>query len=455
VIAARRLSFRPPVRGIAIGLALLLTGVCVEPASAQRNVRGQTEDAPGADLNVFRSRGVILTTDLTEEQAEPLLEELDTMLTLVGQYFRKPLRKPIPLVVWKDPAKWDGVPLPPEAMGKMRTGGGITLSTVWTSTNRLTGQERRTDSDSTAYAEAGRGVPLHEAVHAYCNLTFGGTGPVWFSEGLAELGGYFRKGDVSVRVEPYVLKHLQTADRQSLSQILDPTATTGDSWQNYSWRWALAHLLAYNPNYRDRYRPLGVSLMSDGPLTFASVYGPMQEEIRFEYDFFLDVLDQGVRPDLIAWDWKSNYREARPGRRTTVRIEADHGWQPGGYEVEAGQVIEYEADGEWSVGPDRPRPPHVTPLDDDYVPEEEAEEDDAEEIEPEPVTADGGEDGRGRLVGAIFGTEPYVLHEEFELGAEGSFTVPQTGQLMLRCRDNWGQLDDNDGRLRIKLTVAK
>ncbi|NNJ26422.1 hypothetical protein [Alienimonas chondri] len=438
--------------------AVLALSIGATPAAAQTPRTGDggnaaAEGAVGKDLNQYRSRSVILTTDLDEEKAEALLIELETMLDLVGKFFGAPLRKPIPLLVWKDTAKWQGVPLPPEAQAKMREGGGITLGQTMGLTNVYTGQTRRTDSMATAYASSKRGTPLHESVHAYCMLTFGATGPVWFGEGLAELGSYFRKGDMSVRVSRGVMQHLQTAERQTLREILDPNAITGDSWENYAWRWALAHVLAYNPNYRDRYRPLGVSLMNDGPLTFESVYGSMAPEITFEYNFFLDVLEQGVRPDLIAWDWKGRYRAIRKGRRATARLQADAGWQPGAIEVKEGTVVGYEADGEWSVGPDKPRPTHVTVLDDDYEPP--VEDETAATEPPPPVSADGGEDGRGKLVGAIFDPVEYTLSDEFELGASGEFTAPSAGQLVLRAKDKWGQLGDNEGRMTVKLVGVK
>ncbi len=308
----RRIARRS--RPVVAGLAALLLGLCTAPASAQTSRSGGAADGPASPaLNTFRSRNVVLTTDLDEEKSQALLAELETMLELVGKFFGAPLRKPIPLVVWKDVAKWQGVPLPPEAAEKMRNGGGVTVGQTQMIVNRLTGLTRATDATATAYASSRRGTPLHEAVHAYCILTFGSTGPVWYGEGLAELGSYFRKGDTSVRVSAVVMQHLTTSKRQTLREILDPNAVTGDSWENYSWRWALAHVLAYNPNYRDRYRPLGVSLMNDDrKLSFESVYGSMAREITFEYDFFLNVLEQGVRPDLIAWDWKS--RAARCGR---------------------------------------------------------------------------------------------------------------------------------------------
>jgi hypothetical protein len=45
----------------------------------------------------------------------------------------------------------------------------------------------------------------------------------------------------------------------------------------------------------------------------------------------------------------------------------------------------------------------------------------------------------------------YSLGKPFEIGAGGSFVADQTGQLYLRCRDDWHQLVDNDGGVSVRL----
>ena len=52
---------------------------------------------------------------------------------------------------------------------------------------------------SVVYASARSEVVRHEAVHAYCHQTFGRIGPVWYSEGMAEMGHYWKEGDSAVR----------------------------------------------------------------------------------------------------------------------------------------------------------------------------------------------------------------------------------------------------------------
>ncbi|MFG0333407.1 MAG: hypothetical protein ACF8TS_08610, partial [Maioricimonas sp. JB049] len=73
--------------------------------------------------------------------------------------------------------------------------------------------------------------------------------------------------------------------------------------------------------------------------------------------------------------------------------------------------------------------------------------------EDDAVTADGDEQGHGRLIGILF--EDYELSEPFELGADGTFTAPQDGNLFLRCGEKWGKIADNRGTITVKLTLEK
>ena len=69
----------------------------------------------------------------------------------------------------------------------------------------------------------------------------------------------------------------------------------------------------------------------------------------------------------------------------------------------------------------------------------------------EPVTADGGDGGRGRLTAAVFRDAEFVLQEPFAVGAEKTFVAAADGQLFLRCADDWTGLADNDGEIEVAL----
>ena len=149
----------------------------------------------------------------------------------------------------------------------------------------------------------------------------------------------------------------------------------------------------------------------------------MASEISFEYLFFLNHIEQGFRADLCAWDWKIKYRKLRGKATVAAKIEANRGWQPSRLEVEKGKSYAFTVSGTWKTAKDSP-----------------------------DVGAEGGEDGRGKLVGIVF--KDYQLSEPFEIGGSGRFTAPADGDLLLRCQDAWGELADNSGTITVTLNAA-
>ena len=49
----------------------------------------------------------------------------------------------------------------------------------------------------------------------------------------------------------------------------------------------------------------------------------------------------------------------------------------------------------------------------------------------------------------------YQLSKSFELGTRGKFIAPQKGQLFVRCRDAWTNLEDNQGQVKLYLQKSK
>jgi hypothetical protein len=241
---------------------------------------------------------------------------------------------------------------------------------------------------------------------------------------MAEMGQYWREGEKAVVADSHVVKYLQQSPPQSLAEIVAPGQVTGDSWQNYAWRWALCHLLANNENYASRFRPLGLGLLMEQPVSFEQVYGPMANEISFEYLFFLKHFDAGYRVDLCSWDWKRKFRPlaVNSSNVISVRVIAARGWQGTGLSLASGAEYEFAATGKWQLAK-----------------------------EGDSLSADGDDGGAGRLVGVLL--KDFELGEPFELGATGSFTAAGDGNLYLRCRDAWNEVADNKGQLTVKLKL--
>jgi len=394
------------------------------PSDAPRKARSVRVPAP-AD---YRREHFLLHTDLAPREANELLDRLETMLTLIANYWNHPPVGIIEMYVVEDLSRWPDGSLDPAGLAKIKERAGVTVTETMTQGKRLLAAK------SLVYAVSEHGTPQHEAVHAYCGQAFGHTGPLWYAEGMAEMGQYWRQGDTSVQCPTYVVDYLRASPAKPLTEILaedggkqgrgGPGPATGDSWQNYAWRWALCHLLANNTNYADRFRPLGLSLLSGQKVSFADTYGAVRDEIEFEYQFFLRHIEQGYRVDLCSWDWKRKFREPAGASGVPSRISANRGWQPSGALLVEGKKYSYSASGNWQSGKDGGE-----------------------------LSADGGSDGTGRLEGVIF--KDFALGEPFALGASGTFTSPSDGRLFLRMHDLWNSVADNKGSVNVKIKNAR
>lgn len=403
----------------------LVWGSCLWPlvASAQTRLppKGKKPVAVGTphdNHTDYRSQRFWLHTDLSAEEATELLERLETMCDLISAYWGRPSRDVIECYVVKDLAKWPSGSLPDEN-GRASIAGraGVTFTSSRTGPGGFVAK-------SVVYAVADHGVPQHEAVHAYCGQTFGTTGPLWYSEGMAEMGQYWRKGDSSVNLDPRVAEYLRTTPIKSLNQIVNGRERTGDSWQNYAWRWALCHLLANNPNYSAKFRPLGLALLNQEDTSFEKVYGEVSDQISFEYRFFIENLDVGYRVDLCSWDWKKKFVPLTVGASVNARVLADHGWQAAQVLLSEGKAYDYKATGTWKTSKDGAA-----------------------------LTANGDDGGNGMLLAVVM--KDFQLGKPFELGESGSFTADGDGQLYLRCRDKWNELADNKGQIAVRLQFKK
>ena len=378
---------------------------------AQAMKYNRLSDAPSSARDV-RSQHFLLHTDISDREGQMLLDKLETMIDLVSQYYRRPSKGLIECYVVRDVKNWPQETFPENALAKILEPAGVTLT-------RSLGKQRRT----IVFSCDDHRTVQHESIHAYCQQTFGSTGPVWYSEGMAEMGAYWKQGQLEVDIQPGVIEYLTNAPPKKMLDIVAAGQVTGDSWQAYAWRWALCHLLANNPNYSDRLKGLGVAMMSGRQASFEATYGDVAEHISFEYDQFVKNFGNGYRADLSAWQW--NVKPKKLSRKpAAVSVQAQLGWQASGALVEQGKSYDVAAEGMWQIT--------------------EA---------GEQLSGDGNALGSGKLVGAIF--RDFELSKPFELGAKATFIAPQDGHLFLRCGDAWTELSENSGEMTVMIEEAE
>lgn len=419
--------FRKPILTLGLVVAFLASSLLGAPVWAQssKSAKPDPKKTGPTGPQVYTSANFVVTTDVGPEAAEELLLRLETMVKLVSGYFGKKNTHPIKMYVAENIDAWPEetlAKLDPQGIVKIRRKEGVTLSVSF----RSTATGRPVAADSIVYSYADPGVPQHEAVHAYCAQAFGTTGPVWYSEGMAEVGQYWREGDKSVNANPYVIEHLKKGEPKPIKEIVDtPLETTGDSWENYASRWALCHLLGFNENYTQRFKPLGLALLNEQrDASFWGVYGTQAKEIDFEYKLFLKDLETGYRVDLCSWDWKARGKPLKGTTLVKAQVKADRGWQPSRIRVDSGTDYELTYKGDWKVTKDG-----------------------------EKVGPAGDADGKGKLLGILF--KDYQLSEPFEIGDAETWTAPGDGDLFIRCQDGWGALSDNSGSVTVSFRLKK
>jgi hypothetical protein len=378
-------------------------------AALENTYRGLSAEPP-KEPRLVRSRHFAFLTDVSDREWAVIRDKLERMVANLERYFGRKATGVVEGFIVRDLAAWpEGVLQEAAGVEKIRRGEGVCF-------NATLGPQRR----ATLYSCDSHGVIQHECVHGLCHLTFGSTGPTWLAEGVAELGNYWRDGDTSVEIDPGVMAYIRAATpKRRLAEIAVPGREPAGTWQDYAWRWALCHLLANNPNYADRFRPLAIALMEEKPgASFEATYGPVARELSFEYDQFLETMGNGARVDLAAWPWKAKFRPLAAGASAKATVKAAAGWQATGILVDQQTRYDVEAKGTWQLAP-----------------------------AAAPGNADGDRDGHGRLVAAIF--HDFTLTPAIPLGAKATLTAPASGQLFLRCADDWTQLADNEGEIAV------
>jgi hypothetical protein len=397
-----------------LGLFGLFIFVIAHRASAESAIETPSANAAAAHADDFRSRHVLLHTDVPPRDANALLEKLEALLVEISTYWGQPMKGKIECFVIADFSSFAPGALDPRGVAAVKAYEGTTLMST-------EAKGKTVVVTAVVYSNTRSEVVLHEAVHAYCHQVFGRVGPVWYSEGMAELAHYWSDGDRTVRADDRELGFLRRSTQTPLAETLSSSHISGDGWQNYASRWSLCHFLSNNPNYAPQFRAMGRGILAGKDIDFAQSFGPRARELSFEYRFFLQHIDRGYRVDRCAWNWDRKF-SASSGRPVTADVKADRGWQPTGVTLRPNVPYHYTAAGKWRLAG-----------------------------QTRDVGAAGDDHGAGRLVATVM--NDYELGEEFELSEHGSLRLPDGGNLYLRCRSDWSTLADNSGLISVKFEI--
>ena len=421
--------------------------ICVLLATLASLATAGETDSHQSPRHVARSEHFLVHTDLPPAATELLIERLEKTLAIAIDYWRLPTEGIIECYVVDKLDNWPDESLPhPIARLVVKRIGGITLI------ERPKGNQA-VQQRVLLLAASREGLAEHEVVHAYCASAFGRTGPTWYREGIAQLFTYGHQIDKGMQFPEDLMANIDRDASKSIQQMVKGLVASRklaesldrkinqrqdvaglipmDAWsksdkqdydnltKEYAWSWLACHMLYHNPNYQSRFKQLGQGYLADQEDRFEQIFGPVAEQLAFEYEFTVRRFAPGYRVDLCSWDWEKRFQRTRATAQCGCGIHAARGYQPSGLYVQADQDYRVKTCGTWKTSASR------------------------------ETTADGDRLKRGSLEGVIL--KGNQLTEPFLLGEDSSFRAPCDGQLYLRCRDSWAQLSDNDGSVVVSL----
>jgi hypothetical protein len=295
-----------------------------------------------------------------------------------------------------------------------------------------------------------RHLLLHEGVHGLMWAFLGGMGPVWYTEGMAELlGTHIWDGEqLTVNVVPEskesspmwgrvkIIRDAYAAEKaHSLATVMSFPPRSHSTTEGYGWSWAAALFFDHDPLFRDAFREQREAV-GDVTLTFSerllNRLPEPREQIAERWECFVANLDYGydaereslVRRDVVA---------ALPSDGGEAEIAADRGWQSTGFQLSAGKTYTITAAGRFQIG--RSTRPWIS--------------------EPDGITLryHRGEP-IGRLMAAVTdeGRSPRSgLTRPTAIGRSGEITPAIDGVLYLRVNDSPADLADNAGTLQARV----
>lgn len=215
-----------------------------------------------------------------------------------------------------------------------------------------------------------RHLLLHEGVHGLIDHVFGGLGPPWYQEGMAELLATHRLEDG--RPIPAVIPVHRDAvpmwgriklirddvvagKKRSVNAVLSLQPDEYDDPDAYAWSWAFCVFLWHDPDYR----PVLVGMTSElrrgrhsreafNRLFLERLGHEKRRQLAIAWLDFIDRIDYGYdmeRNRIVDWSPGST----PPAAGMTMNVRSDHAWQNSGIRLEEGKTYRIDAKGRFEL----------------------------------------------------------------------------------------------------------
>ena len=304
-----------------------------------------------------------------------------------------------------------------------------------------------------------RHLMIHEGTHCYMSAI---PNPArmypWYMEGMADL---FRthttdaEGNSKFRVfptdrvrftglgrTPVIEAEVRKTGPRRLIDVANLRVNDFQKYDAYSWSWAACAFLDGHPKYRERYRHVGRMVIGEGEQTIdlPKTFGADWNNVAEEWLVFAGNVCYGYDVERTMLDMQPGTIDLQSGRSHEVDVLAGRGWQNSGTTVQAGEKYRVTADGQCVLASE-PKPWESTPrgISIRYH-------------AGQPI---------GKLLATIrtpklSETAPYTsMLKVYPIGHEVEFIPEVSGTVYFRINDFWGELADNTGNYRVKISGGK
>lgn len=292
-----------------------------------------------------------------------------------------------------------------------------------------------------------RHLLLHEGTHAFMQWYLGGSGPPWYSEGMAEWLALHRWSEGSLELKARIAdrnqvdywgrpklirKALEAGRRMRLDELFDFPNSAFRNVESYAWAWAGCEFLARHPLSAKSFAQLP-KFAEDSSAAFSR---DLKRKLKADWDRleldwqqFVEELDYGILADRLAIRPVEETAQAAEG---TFRLATAWGWQDSGIEVAAGEEKQIEARGRFMIRTgDPPWPCEAGGITIEYY-------------RGRPL---------GELLVAVLPEDPKFneVLVPLPIGTSRRLTFERAGRLLFRINESPVWLEDNTGELEIRV----
>lgn len=291
-----------------------------------------------------------------------------------------------------------------------------------------------------------RHLLLHEGTHSFMQWFLRGSGPPWYSEGMAELLGVHRWQEGELELN-YNLRNKEEAEYWGRVKIIREDIAAGDSRsledvfrmpneafrsvRNYAWSWAACKFFGEHPLSRAQFAELKSNandLSREFSREFFRAVKNDWPQLKRDWQLFLADMDYGIQVSQLA------ITDVAGQGGDVFSIDATRGWQKTTIEVKKGETYQINASGRFQVADDGTPWP----------------------CEPGGVTIEYFRGNPlGMLMAGIIGDEDEEsdgLTEPTPIGLAGTFTATQDGNLCFRINESAAKLNDNSGSVQVRVS---